>query len=119
MSHVMLRNKDGNFVAPDDVNFKAAAAGADWSKSFHQVLTEQPGKDAWPITGATFILMHKAQDKPEQAAAALKFFDWAYVNGDKLAGDLDYVPLPSPVKDLVRRQWAGIKATSGQAVAYK
>jgi phosphate transport system substrate-binding protein len=119
MSHVMLRNKDGNFVAPDDVNFKAAAAGADWSKSFHQVLTEQPGKDAWPITGATFILMHKAQDKPEQAAAALKFFDWAYVNGDKLAGDLDYVPLPAPVKDLVRRQWAGIKATSGQAVAYK
>jgi phosphate transport system substrate-binding protein len=119
MSHVMLRNKDGNFVAPDDVNFKAAAAGADWSKSFHQVLTEQPGKDAWPITGATFILMHKAQDKPEQAAVALKFFDWAYVNGDKLAGDLDYVPLPSPVKDLVRRQWAGIKATSGQAVAYK
>jgi phosphate transport system substrate-binding protein len=119
MSHVMLRNKDGNFVAPDDVNFKAAAAGADWSKSFHQVLTEQPGKDAWPITGATFILMHKAQEKPEQAAATLKFFDWAYVNGDKLAGDLDYVPLPAPVKDLVRRQWAGIKATSGQAVAYK
>jgi len=119
MSHVMLRNKDGSFVAPDDENFKAAAAGAAWDKSFYQVLTEQPGKAAWPITGATFILMHKAQDKPEQAAATLKFFDWAYVNGDKLAAELDYVALPAPVKELVRRQWANIKGAAGQAVAFK
>lgn len=119
LAHVMLRNKDGQFVAPDEVNFKAAAAGADWSKSFYQVLTDQPGKESWPITGATFILMHKTQDKPQQAAAALKFFDWAYTNADKMASDLDYVPLPDSVKALVRKQWGEIKDTSGKSVAYK
>ena len=119
LAHVMLRNKDGQFVAPDEVNFKAAAAGADWSKSFYQVLTDQPGKESWPITGATFILMHKTQDKPQQAAAALKFFDWAYTNGDKMASDLDYVPLPDSVKALVRKQWGEIKDASGKPVAFK
>jgi phosphate transport system substrate-binding protein len=89
MNTVQLRNQAGNYVVPDDANFKAAAAGADWSKSFYQVLTEQPGKDAWPITGATFIMMHKVQDKPAQAAAALKFFDWAYNQGDKMAAELE------------------------------
>ena len=64
MTYVQLQNQDGNFVAPDDDSFKAAAAGADWTKSFYQMLTDQPGKDSWPITGATFILMHKTQDKP-------------------------------------------------------
>ena len=64
MTYTLMKNKDGNFVAPDDASFKAAAAGADWTKTFYQILTEQPGKDAWPITGATFILMYKAQDKP-------------------------------------------------------
>jgi phosphate transport system substrate-binding protein len=119
MSHVLLKNKDGNFVAPDDLNFKAAAAGADWSKSFHQVLTEQPGKDAWPLTGATFILMHKSQAKPEQAASALKFFDWAYANGDKMAAELEYVSLPDSLKGLVRKQWAEIKDTAGKSIAVK
>jgi phosphate transport system substrate-binding protein len=119
MAHVMLRNKDGAFVGPDEDNFKAAAAGAQWEKTFFQVLTDQPGKASWPITGATFILMHKSQDKPEQATAALKFFEWAYVNGDKMASDLDYVPLPAAVKDLVRRQWSSIKGAGGQAVAFK
>ena len=119
MSHVLMKNKDGNFVAPDDANFKAAAAGADWSKSFYQVLTEQAGKDAWPLTGATFILMHKAQDKPAQGAGSLKFFDWAYANGDKMAADLEYVSLPDSVKTLVRKQWAEIKDGSGKAIAYK
>lgn len=119
LAHVMLRNKDGQFVAPDEVNFKAAAAGADWNKSFYQVLTDQPGKESWPITGATFILMHKTQDKPQQAAAALKFFDWAYTNADKMASDLDYVPLPDSVKALVRKQWGEIKDASGKSVAYK
>ena len=117
MSHVLLKNAAGNFVAPDDLNFKAAAAGADWSKSFYQVLTEQAGKDAWPLTGATFIMMHKAQDKPAQAAATLKFFDWAYTNGDKMAGELEYVALPDAVKVLVRKQWHDIKDASGKVVA--
>ncbi|MCK6400835.1 MAG: phosphate ABC transporter substrate-binding protein PstS [Sphaerotilus natans subsp. sulfidivorans] len=119
MSHVLMKNRDGNFVAPDDANFKAAAAGADWSKSFYQVLTEQPGKDAWPLTGATFILMHKTQDKPAQGAGSLKFFDWAYANGDKMAADLEYVALPPAVKDLIRKQWGEIKDGSGKAISYK
>lgn len=83
MAHVLLQNKDGQFVAPDDSAFKAAAAGADWARSFYQVLTEQPGKASWPISGATFILMHKQQEKADQAANALKFFQWAFANGDK------------------------------------
>jgi phosphate transport system substrate-binding protein len=120
MSYVLMQNKDGAFVKPDDEAFKAAAAGADWSKSFYQVLTDQPGKDSWPITGATFILMHKAQDKPASASNALKFFDWAYGNGDKLAEDLDYVPLPAAVKDLTRKLWAdNLKDSTGKAIAYK
>ena len=114
-----MKNLDGNYVSPDDSSFKAAAAGADWSKSFYQILTEQPGKDAWPITGATFILMHKAQDKPAQATASLKFFDWAYKNGDKTASDLDYVPMPPVVKSIIEKSWSDIKDASGKAIAYK
>lgn len=119
MTFAQMKNAAGNFVSPDDTAFKAAAAGAEWSKSFYQILTEQPGKDSWPITGATFILMHKAQDKPAQAAASLKFFDWAYKNGDKTAADLDYVPMPASVKTIVEKAWGDIKDTSGKAVAYK
>ncbi|MBI2725326.1 MAG: phosphate ABC transporter substrate-binding protein PstS [Polaromonas sp.] len=119
MTYAVLKNAAGNFVAPDDTAFKAAAAGADWAKSFYQILTEQPGKDSWPITGATFILMQKAQDKPAQATASLKFFEWAYKNGDKTADDLDYVPMPAAVKTTVEKSWADIKDTSGKAVAFK
>ena len=119
MNYVQLQNAAGSFVAPDDSAFKAAAAGADWSKSFNQILTNQPGQGAWPITGATFILMHKAQDKPAQAATALKFFAWAYQAGDKTAGDLDYVPMPDSVKAVILKSWANIKDASGQAVSWK
>jgi phosphate transport system substrate-binding protein len=119
MSHVQIRNAAGNFVNPDDVTFQAAAAGAPWDKSFFQILTEQPGKDAWPITGATFIMMHKAQDKPAPAAGTLKFFEWAFVNGDKMSSDLEYVPLPASVKDLVRKSWGEVKDGSGKAIAFK
>ncbi|MES2191655.1 MAG: phosphate ABC transporter substrate-binding protein PstS [Pseudomonadota bacterium] len=119
MTYAMLKNAAGNFVSPDDTAFKAAAAGADWAKSFYQILTEQSGKDAWPITGATFILMQKAQDKPAQATASLKFFEWAYKNGDKTADDLDYVPMPAAVKTTVEKSWSDIKDTSGKAVAFR
>jgi phosphate transport system substrate-binding protein len=119
MTYTLLRNKDGNFVPPDDLNFKAAAAGADWAKSFYQVLTEQPGKDAWPLTGATFIMMYKAQEKPAQASSTLKFFDWAYEKGDQMAVDLEYVALPDSVIQLIRKQWGEIKDTSGKAIAFK
>ena len=119
MNYAQMQNKEGAFVSPDDTAFKAAAAGADWSKSFYQVLTDQPGKDSWPITGATFILMHKTQDKPAQATTTLKFFDWAYKNGDKTAGDLDYVPMPDKVKGAIATAWGDIKDASGKPVAYK
>ena len=120
MSHVMMRNQAGNFVGPDEDTFKAAATGADWSKSFYQILTEQAGKDAWPLTGATYVLMYKSQDKPANAASALKFFDWAYASGDKMASDLEYVALPDSLKTLIRKQWANdIKDASGKAIAFK
>jgi phosphate transport system substrate-binding protein len=119
MDYVSLKNSAGSFVEPDDLTFKAAAAGAEWSKSFYQILTEQPGKDSWPITGATFILMHVAQDKPAQATASLKFFDWAYANGDKAAADLDYVSLPDSLKAMIHTKWATIKDTAGKTVATK
>jgi len=117
MAYTLLQNQAGVFVAPDDATFKAAAANADWSKTFYQVLTGQPGKDSWPITAATFILMHKVQDKPANAANALKFFDWAYRDGDKMADDLDYVPMPDTVKQLVRKLWKDqLKDGSGKTV---
>ena len=118
-THVAMRNASGAYVQPSDTAFKAAAAGADWGKSFYQILTEQPGKDAWPITGATFILMHAKQDKPAQATQALKFFDWAYSSGDKMADDLDYVPMPDSVKTVIRQSWSKITDTNGKAVAVK
>jgi phosphate transport system substrate-binding protein len=116
MTYPLLQNAAGIFVAPDDASFKAAAAGADWAKSFYQILTNQPGKESWPITGATFIVMHARQDKPQQAAAALRFFDWAYKNGDQTALELDYVPMPDSVKSAARRQWARITDGAGAAV---
>ena len=117
MTYATMQNSAGHFVSPDDKAFKAAAAGADWSKSFYQILTNQPGNDSWPITGATFILMHKVQDKPAQAAQVLKFFEWAYKNGDKTADDLDYVPMPASVKLAIDKLWTTeLKDTSGKGI---
>lgn len=119
MTFALMQNSAGVFVSPDDLTFKAAAAGADWAKSFYQILTNQAGKDAWPLTGATFILMHKVQDKPAQATASLKFFDWGYKNGDKTADDLDYSPMPASVKIAIEKSWTEIKDASGKSVAIK
>ncbi len=120
MTYTQMKNRDGVFVDPSDTAFKAAAAGADWAKTFNQVTTDQPGKDAWPLTNPTYILMYKAQDKAASASNSLKFFDWAYNNGDKMADELDYVPLPDAVKALVRKQWTDqIKDTGGKAIAFK
>ena len=116
MTYAQMQNANGAFVSPEDGAFKAAAAGADWSKSFYQILTNQPGAQSWPITGATFIMMHKVQDKPAQAASSLKFFEWAYKNGDKTADDLDYVPMPAAVKAQIEKAWGEIKDGSGKAV---
>ena len=119
MNYALLQNSTGAFVSPDDTAFKAAAAGADWSKTFYQVLTNQPGKDSWPISGATFILMHKLQDKPANGSEALKFFSWAYKNGDKVADELDYVPMPKPVVAAIEKAWAELKDASGKPIAFK
>jgi phosphate transport system substrate-binding protein len=111
-----MRSRDGQFVEPSDDTFAAAAASADWDSApgFGISLVNQAGARAWPITGATFILVYKQPDNPERVAEALKFFDWAYRNGDQLAADLDYVPLPDNVADQVRKTWADIKDKSGK-----
>ncbi len=119
MTYTQVRNKDGQFVTPDDETFQAAAAYADWkgAPGFYQILTEQPGKNSWPITGASFILMHVKQDKPQNAVEVLKFFDWALKNGQKMATELDYVPMPDAVNKIIADAWkAQIKDGSGKAV---
>ena len=118
LTYTLLRNKDGQFVSPDSTAFRAAAANADWSKAqdFNLLLTNQPGKDSWPITGATFILMHKQQNKPDIAREVINFFAWAYQNGGKLAEELDYVPMPENVVKLVEQNWQQIKGPDGKAV---
>lgn len=119
LNYALMQNSAGAFIKPEDDSFKAAAAGADWTKTFYQILTNQPGKDAWPISGATFILMHVKQDKPASATEVLKFFSWAYKNGDKVAADLDYVPMPKPVIASIEKAWGEIKDGSGKPVAFK
>ena len=119
MSHTQLKNRDGQFVQPDDETFKAAAAGADWAKTpgMGVTLTNQAGKSSWPITGASFILLHKSQASADRAKEVLKFFDWSYKNGGAMASDLDYVAMPAPVVKLVQDAWkANVKDASGKAI---
>ena len=119
MNYAQLRNHDGNYVKPDSASFQAAAANADWAHApgFYMVLTDQPGKDSWPITGATFILVYNQQDKPEVGREVLKFFDWSYHNGAKMAENLDYVPMPANVIHLVEATWSNyVKDVAGNAV---
>jgi phosphate transport system substrate-binding protein len=118
LAYANLQNRDGAFVAPTAGAFAAAAAGADWTRApgNYLLLVDQPGAQSWPITGATFILLHRQQPDAAKGKAVLGFFDWAYKNGDAAAGQLDYVPLPPAVKDLVRKQWADIKGPDGQPV---
>jgi len=118
----LIQNQAGKYPQPDNKSFQAAAANANWSSApgFGISLTNQPGDEAWPITNPTFILVHKTTDKPEQTAEVLKFFDWAYQNGDQLATDLDYVPLPDNVVGQIQAAWAkDIKNSSGQPVYKK
>ena len=120
MTDVQVQNHKGEFVRGNAESFKAAAAGADWTKApgFFLILTDQSGAGAWPISGATFILMHKVQTKPERAREVLKFFDWAYSDeGDRLAAKLDYVTLPTAVIQQIHAAWKGqIKDTDGKPV---
>ena len=119
MSHAQMKNKDGQFVQPDDETFKSAAAGAQWAKTpgFAVVLTEQPGKASWPITGAVFVMMHKSQADAAKGKDVLKFFDWAYKNGGAMATELEYVAMPAAVSKMVQDAWkANLKDASGKAI---
>ncbi len=119
IAHTQLKNKDGNWMQPDDDNFKAAAAHAEWTKTpgFGVVLTDQAGKNSWPITGVSYILMHKQQADANKGKEVIKFFDWAFKNGDAAAVELDYVPLPDTVVKLVQGSWkANLKDASGKAL---
>jgi phosphate transport system substrate-binding protein len=119
MTYTQMQNKAGKFVKPDSASFQAAAANADWAHTpgFNLMLTEQAGEKSWPITGATFILVYKNQQKPETAREVLKFFDWAYHHGDKMAEALDYIPMPDAVVKLVEATWKNdIKDAKGGAV---
>jgi phosphate transport system substrate-binding protein len=119
MTHALVRNREGRFVQPDDATFQAAAANADWAHApgFYRILTDQPGANAWPITSASFILVHVRPDKPQNAGEVLKFFDWAFRNGQKFAEELDYVPLPDAVAALVADAWRReIKDPAGKPV---
>jgi phosphate transport system substrate-binding protein len=119
IAHTQLKNKEGVFLQPDDENFRAAAASAEWAKTpgFGIVLTDQPGKASWPITGVSYILMHKSQADAAKGKEVLKFFEWSFKNGDAAATELDYVPLPEAVTKLVADAWkANLKDTSGKAI---
>ena len=107
MNYSLLANKEGVYNQPDAKAFQAAAANADWKAApgYYLLLTDQPGKESWPITGASFILMHKKPKNPENSKQVLAFFDWSYKNGQKLADELDYVPMPDPVVKLVEETW--------------
>ena len=118
LTFALVQNADGQYPAPDDKSFQAAAANANWNEApgFGISLNNQKGAQAWPITSATFLLVHAKPEKPEETQAALKFVDWAYKNGDQLALDLDYVPLPANVKDQIRAAWKGVTDPSGKPI---
>jgi len=105
MTYISLKNRDGNYVEPDDLTFAAAAAGTDWSKipGMGTFITNAPGAKSWPITGASFILMYKNPEKKANSAEVMKFFDFAFKEGKKMAEDLDYVPMPDATTDFIRK----------------
>lgn len=107
MQYALMKNREGHFVAPTVESFQAAAADADWAhaKGYYLILTDQPGAESWPITGASFILVYADAVKPERTRAVLKFFDWAFHHGQKMAIDLHYVPIPDKVVKMVERTW--------------
>jgi len=119
MTYTKMVNSDGKVVEPKTAAFQAAAAGVDWAKSpgYYVILTNQSGADSWPITGASFILIYKQPDDPEAVKTALEFFDWAYQDGDKMAEDLDYVPIPDQLVGLVKTTWkSSVVDGSGKAI---
>jgi phosphate transport system substrate-binding protein len=119
LNYAMMQNKEGEFVSPNETSFGSAAKYADWAKApgFYEILTNEPGKESWPIAGATFILMHKVQDDPATAKEVIKYFNFAYSEGDKMAAALDYIPLPDSAVQLIHNHWkANLKAKDGSAI---
>ena len=118
MAVAAIKNREGEFVAPTAVAFAAAAESADWQKADHfgAILTDQPGKQSWPITGASFILLYKDQADAAKATALLKFFDWCFRSGAGQAQSLDYIPIPEKVYSLVEKLWKDKIRASGKAV---
>ncbi len=108
MSYAAVRNKDGMFVEPTVASFQAAAAHADWTREpdFYEVITDAPGKDAWPIAASTFVIMYRQPKDPVRASAALTFFKWALEQGQADAQSLDYIPLPGSLTKQIEAYWA-------------
>lgn len=107
LNSIILENASGHFVSPSVETFEAAAKNAHWTKTsnFGEILTNQPGANSWPITGATFILMPTTTEDSAKTKAVLTFFDWSYKNGNNMALDLHYVPLPSQLVLLIKNAW--------------
>ncbi len=119
MTYTQMQNKEGNFVQPEIKTFQAAAAYADWThaENFYEVLTNEPGKDSWPIAGATFVLMQAKADQPANSKQVMEFFSWAFKNGANQAKELDYVPMPENVAKLIENSWkTAVKSADGKAV---
>jgi phosphate transport system substrate-binding protein len=119
LTYTQMMNRDGVYVEPKLANFQAAAANADWKSApgYRLILANQPGKDSWPITAATFILVHAKSDKPDAGKTVLQFFDWSFKNGQKMAEDLLYVPLPASLVQQIEQTWSSqVKDASGAAL---
>jgi phosphate transport system substrate-binding protein len=119
MAHAVMKNQAGQWVSPGQEGFAAAAANARWDKApgFYELLTDQPGAKSWPITGASFILLHKAAADPGKTLAVLNFFAWAFKSGKQMAVELDYVPMPDGVVKLIDSAWrTQIKTQGGQPI---
>jgi len=118
LHHILLRNRDGEYVAPTAETFTAAAAGADWGNApgFYMVLVDQPGKSSWPITGASFIILYRNHSSDRQIQTMLTFFDWCFKHGSEIALSLDYVPMPEPVVKIVEQAWSAQIRAAGKPV---
>jgi phosphate transport system substrate-binding protein len=118
LAYALLQNPDGEFVAPSNRNFRAAADDAGWLKApaSQALLTDRPGRESWPITGSTFLLVYKEQGNSEAAMEMFRFFDWIYRYGATLADDLDYAPIPQKVAQLVENEWVDVRMRDGRSV---
>lgn len=118
LSHTQMASKEGKFLQPSMQTFQAAAQNADWENApgFRLLLNNQPGADSWPMTAATFILMHKDQADADKAQTVLKFFDWSYEKGDAMAEELDFIPMPQNVVELVEASWKANLKHKGAAI---